>query len=147
MPTGKRHNAPGRTRSGDGFGEEARPAAPLLPSQATALLVDAVRRAMEQGQAHWLEAVRAVVREEVERALRRPLVPLSWLVHQSGAAERTVIRRLEAWGVPKRQINGDLWSGPGDGPVVYSLDEWEAAHRLHTQVVKKRVRQDAGSDR
>ena len=148
MSSDKRHSDPGRTGSGDGFGSagEARRSEPLLPSQEMALLIDAVRRAMKQGQSDWLEAVRAVVREEIERMLRRPLVPLSWLVHQSGASERTVIRRLEAWQVPRRKINGDLWRGPGDGPVVYSLDEWEAARRLHTQVVKKRVRHETRSD-
>ena len=151
MRSNERHSDPGEPRisHGDGFGSAGEPRPPelLASSQQTALVVDAVRRAMEAGEGAFLEAMRVVVREEVDRALRRPLVPLSWLVHRGGVAERTVIRRLEAWGVPKRQLNGDLWRDPGDGPVLYSTDEWEAARRLHTQVVKKRVRKRGQDDR
>jgi len=82
-----------------------------------------------------LEEVKAL-REEVRRATRPALVEAEWLAWRSGCSVDTVNRRAKEWGLPKRDLNGDIKTSP-TGPVRYSLTEWEAAERLHTRVVKR----------
>lgn len=86
----------------------------------------------------------AALRAEVRNATRPALVEAEWLAWRSGCSVDTVNRRAKEWGIPRRDLNGDIKASP-TGPVRYSLTEWEAAERLHTRVVKRSARRENGS--
>ena len=91
--------------------------------------------------------LRAVLREEVERAVTRaiaeaphpPLADLNYLVWYSQTSEATVRRRLKKYDIPKRNIHGQPWS-EGDGPVRYAFAEWATAQRLGTRTITNYIR-------
>jgi DeoR/GlpR family transcriptional regulator of sugar metabolism len=77
------------------------------------------------------------LRQEVRRKAGEELVRVSVLADELGCSKRTIRRRMDQEGIPKRDMHGRPASG---GQMTYvSRSEWGEAQELDTQTVRHRA--------
>ena len=81
-----------------------------------------------------IDAIRQTVERTIERKMRPPMPTITDLAAELGVSRRTVLRRMGACGIPRRDMHGEA-VGKG-GKYVYR-EEWEAKERLSDTVVKR----------
>ncbi len=102
------------------------PSGPRFSPEQLGEVVDLLRAVLQQE--------RAVIREELERAMRPVLTSVGWFMWRYEISEATFHREIKRCKISKRDCHGAPWQR-GAGPVRYSVTEWERKSAIHTKSI------------